>query len=87
MGNGQMEHHGQGDGRFGFNLFLLRSVCMILGSCLFSFFFFKLIYIYFERERERAREGQREREGERESQAGSALSVQSLTRGARTPGV
>ena len=52
------------------------------------FTFLKMfIYLFCERERERERErarvsrGRREREGERESQAGSVLSVQSLTQG------
>ena len=46
-------------------------------------FFFKFI-IYFEREREPAGEGQREKGRERESQAGSALSAQSLVRGSNS---
>ena len=61
-----------------------RELNMVAPNCTFSFmpscFGFLCLFI-FDRQRDRARvgEGQREREGE--SQAGSALSAQSLTWG------
>ena len=46
----------------------------------FPAFFFLSLFIYFEREREGTSRGGAERGRKRESQAGSALSAQSLTR-------
>ena len=55
--------------------FILNSMDLYCAFQFMKHYFFKFIFL---RERERAGEGQREREGERESQAGSALSAQSL---------
>ena len=61
---------------------LSRSLFVCLAKVLFLTVFF-LMFIYFERERASLCMwlGGAEREGERESQAGSALSAQSLMRG------
>ena len=52
------------------------------------FFFFKVYSFIFERDREREKlcaGGGAEREGERQSEAGSALTAQSLTWGLNSP--
>ena len=52
-------------------------MCQVLFSNFFSSFY---LFIYFERDRDSVREGG----AERESQAGSAVSAQSLTRGSNS---